>query len=164
MHAELRGAMRNFATGVCVASTYRDGLDGRVHDAVTINSLTSVSLEPPLVSMSLRRDSAFLADLLGSGVWGVSILDVGADDIARCLAKDRAARAVAMSALSTTVGERTGTLLVDGLSKLECVLRQSVDAGDHTIVIGEVVGIGVQERRPPLIFLHGRFQTVGGVR
>ncbi|MGH2944420.1 MAG: flavin reductase family protein, partial [Solirubrobacteraceae bacterium] len=80
---DLRGAMRHFATGVCVATTYADRADGRRHDAVTINSLTSVSLDPPLVSLCLRRESAFLADLLESKLWATSILDGAAGDVAR---------------------------------------------------------------------------------
>ena len=164
MHTELRNAMRNFATGVCIASTYRDESGEREHDAVTINSLTSVSLDPPLVSMSLRRDSSFLADLLTTKLWAVSILDIGADDIAKALAKDRTSRAITVDTMSASVGECTGALVVDSPSWLECELRQVVEAGDHVFVIGEVLVVGVQERRPPLIFLHGRFQTLGGVR
>lgn len=156
--------MRNFATGVCIASTYRDGPDGRSHDAVTINSLTSVSLDPPLVSMSLRHGSGFLDDLLATGVWAVSILDDSADDVARAFARDRASRSVLIDTLSVSVGARTGALVVDAPSRLECELRQHFDAGDHTVVIGEVVAVDVHERRPPLIFLHGRFQSLGGVR
>ncbi|WIV61893.1 flavin reductase family protein [Amycolatopsis nalaikhensis] len=70
--------MRTFATGVCVATTYRDTPGGRRHDAVTVNSLGSVSLDPPLVSLAFRKESAFLADLLATGRWVVSILPAGA--------------------------------------------------------------------------------------
>lgn len=160
MKLDLRGAMRNFATGVCVVSTYRDGPDGRSHDAVTVNSLTSVSLEPPLVSICLRRESASLSDLLVSGVWAVSILDVGADDIARALAGDRSSRANAVKTLSATPGEHTGALVLDAPSWLECELHQHFELGDHTVAVGRVVAAGVQERRPPLIFLHGQYHAL----
>src|SRR5437879_3568354 len=93
MPLDLRGTMRNFATGVCIVTTYVEGPEGRRHDAVTVNSLTSVSLDPPLVSVSLRRDSVFLADLLVTKLWAVSILDAAADDVARSLAKSRENRA-----------------------------------------------------------------------
>lgn len=164
MHRELRQAMRNFATGVCIASTFRDGPGGREHDAVTVNSLLSLSLEPPLVSLSLHRDSGFLADLLASGVWSVSVLDIGADDVARTFARDRAERAHAIGTLSASVGTRTGTLVVDAPSSMECELRQHIEVGDHVMVVGEVVAVSLQERRPPLIFLHGRYQSLGEVR
>jgi indole-3-acetate monooxygenase len=155
----LRDAMRNFATGVCIASTYRDGPGGRAHDAITINSLTSVSLDPPLVSMSLRNGSSFLADLLSSKVWSVSILDSSADDVARVFSRDRATRRALIDTLAVSVGDRTGTLIVDSPSSMECRLCQFIEAGDHTVVIGEAVRVDVSQRRPPLVFLHGKFHS-----
>lgn len=152
--------MRNFATGVCVASTYSDGPDGRKHDLVTVNSLTSLSLHPPLVSLCLRRDSAFLADLLAVEVWAVSILDAGAEDIARSFAKDRLTRAAAMRTLFVVTGEQTGALVLDSPAWFECELRRALAVGDHVMAIGEVVSLGTQERRPPLVFLRGGFHVL----
>ena len=159
---ELRDVMRNFATGVCVATTYSDGPDGRLDDAITINSLTSVSVDPPLVSMCLRHDSGFLANVREVGCWALSILDAGTEDIARALAKDRESRSVAMRTLSAWRGESTGALVLDSPSWLECKLSDMVAVGDHMMLIGEVVGLGTQERRPPLIFLQGGFHTLSG--
>ncbi|MCP3822719.1 flavin reductase [Streptomyces sp. A3M-1-3] len=161
MGLDLRNVMRNFATGVCVVSTYVDTPEGRRHDAVTVNSLTSVSLEPPLVSVCLRRDSDFLADLQATGVWAVSILDTGADDVAQSLAGDRENRAAALSTLPASPGESTGALVLDSLGWLECALRDKIDAGDHTVAIGEVLATGSQDRRCPLISLRGRYYTTG---
>lgn len=164
MELDLRGVMRNFATGVCIVTTYVDGPRGRQHDAVTVNSLTSVSLRPPLVSVCLRRGSGFLADMLTTKVWAVSILDVGSDDIARRFARDRASRAAAVQALSASPGERTGALVLDSPGWMECALREHFEAGDHTVAIGEVLAVGTQERRPPLIFLHGRYHALEDVQ
>ncbi|BFV55300.1 flavin reductase family protein [Kitasatospora sp. CMC57] len=158
MSPDLRGAMRNFATGVCVATTYADLEGARRHDAVTLNSLTSVSLDPPLVSLSLHRDSQFLTDLLETKKWAVSILDCEAEPLARRLAKGRDDRAEAVGALPATPGPITGALVLDEQSGLECVLWDSFDVGDHTMVIGEVVSTGVRDLQPPLLFLHGSFQ------
>lgn len=160
MTVDIRGAMRNFATGVCVATTYSEGPGGRRDDAITINSLTSVSLDPPLVSMCLRHDSRFLANVLEVKVWAVSILDAGTEDIARALAKDRDVRDVVVQTLSATRGKHTGALVLDSPSWIECALRDRLVIGDHSMLIGEVLDISVQDRRPPLIFLHGRFYTL----
>lgn len=162
MSSDLRSTMRNFATGVCVVTTYADRADGRHHDAVTVNSLTSVSLAPPLVSLCLRLDSGFLTDLLDTKKWAVSILGGGADDVARFFAKDRTTRAAAIETLCASPGHHTGALVLDASSWLECVLWGSFDIGDHTMVVGEVVAAGVQRRRPPLIFLHGRYHALDG--
>jgi flavin reductase (DIM6/NTAB) family NADH-FMN oxidoreductase RutF len=160
MSADLRGAMRTFATGVCVASTYRDTADGRRHDAVTVNSLGSISLDPPLVSLSFRRDSGFLGDLLASGRWAVSILPAGGRDLARLLAGPRATRAAHVAALPAWPGERTGALVLTGANWLECDLRERFDLGDHTLVIGHVLATGHDGRPPTLVFVHGNYHSV----
>ncbi|MFE4667287.1 flavin reductase family protein [Streptomyces sp. NPDC056716] len=160
MSPDLRGAMRNFATGVCVATTYADHEGLRSHDAVTLNSLTSVSLDPPLVSLSLRRGSGFLGDLLTTKKWAISILDADAEPLARQLARSHGDRAEVVDALQARPGPATGALMLDAQSGLECVLWDSFDVGDHTMVIGEVVSTGVRDHQPPLLFLHGRFHQL----
>ncbi|MBV8539732.1 MAG: flavin reductase family protein [Pseudonocardiales bacterium] len=160
MTVDIRGAMRNFATGVCVATTYSESPEGRRDDAMTINSLTSVSMSPPLVSMCLRHDSGFLANVLEVKVWAVSMLDTGTEDIARTLAKSRHVRDAVVQTLSATRGQRTGALVLDSPSWLECELRDCMRIGDHAMIIGEVLDLSVQDRRPPLIFLHGRFYAL----
>lgn len=162
MAPDLRGVMRNFATGMCVATTYDDRPDGRHHDAVTVNSLTSVSLDPPLVSLCLRLDSVFLADLLATKKWAVSILDSGARDVAGPLSRGREARADAVGALPASPGPHTGALVLDSASWLECVLWDSFDVGDHTLVVGEVVAVDARRRGPALVFLDGGYHTLEG--
>jgi len=148
--------MRNFATGVCIAATYCDRSHGRGDDAVTINSLTSLSLDPPLVSLSMRSGSSFMASLLESRVWTVSILGAGTEDVAHALAQGPQARGVVVRSLSARRGPR-GALVLECPSWIECELRDQITVGDHVMVIGEVVASSVQERRPPLIFLRGRY-------
>ncbi|WIY05757.1 flavin reductase family protein [Amycolatopsis mongoliensis] len=157
---DLRGVMRTFATGVCVATTYVDRPGGRRHDGVTINSLSSVSLVPPLVSICLRLESVFLADVLETGRWAVSILPEGAREIARLLAKDRRQRADALGTLPLSPGPATGALVVDGAGVLECELWNSFDLGDHRLVVGEVVGTDDRRDGPPLLFAHGGYQRL----
>lgn len=158
MAPDLRGAMRTFATGVCVATTYRDTPGGRRHDAVTVNSLGSISLDPPLVSLAFRRESAFLGDLLATGRWVVSILPADARDVARRFAGPRVSRVVA--GLKAQPGERTGALVLDGASWLECALAEKFDLGDHTLVVGEVLATGHDRHAPALVFVHGDYHSV----
>lgn len=158
MAVDLRAAMRDFATGVCIATTYAGDPGERRHDAVTINSLTSISLDPPLVALSLRRESTFLADLLRAERWAISILDAGASDVARRFARDRAARSAEVEALHAAPGPRTGALVLDASTWLECALWDRFAIGDHTLVVGEVLATG-GHAGPPLIFLHGRYHA-----
>ncbi|MFI2379167.1 flavin reductase family protein [Streptomyces sp. NPDC018964] len=156
----LRNVMRHFATGVCVVSTYADSDGARRHDAITVNSLTSLSLDPPLVSLSFRSDSGFLSDLMETGQWGISILDAGSEDVARLLARPRDERRRALASLPATHGERTGTLLLDASGWMECRYRDHLVVGDHVMVIGEVVALGAHDGRNPLIFLQGGFHQL----
>ncbi|BCJ51451.1 hypothetical protein Asp14428_29260 [Actinoplanes sp. NBRC 14428] len=160
MPPDLRGTMRAFATGVCVASTYRDTPGGRRHNAVTVNSLGSISLDPPLVSLSFGRSSAFLADLLASGRWAVSILPAGGRELARRLARPSAARAADVAGLPARPGDRTGALVLAGASWLECGLRDRFDLGDHTLVVGDVLAAGPGTPQPTLVFVYGEYHSV----
>jgi len=153
--------MRTFATGVCIATTYRGEGANRRHDAITVNSLTSVSLEPPLVSVCLRHGSSFLADMMATGKWAVSILQGGEDATAARFAAGRPARTLALDALAASAGERTGALVLDGHAWLECELSAGFDIGDHKMIIGRVVSINVTaQERPALAFLHGRYRSL----
>ncbi len=157
---DLRGVMRHFATGVCVATTYRDTPTGRRHDAVTVNSLGSISLDPPLVSLSFRRGSAFLTDLCATGAWAVSILSAHAREVARLLACTRAERAAHVGALAAWPGAHTGALVLESASWLECTLRERFELGDHVLVVGDVQAAGHDKAAPTLVFLRGRYHAV----
>ncbi|MEU5459068.1 flavin reductase family protein [Streptomyces globisporus] len=154
---ELRSVMRNFATGVCVVSTFTDAPSGRIHNALTVNSLTSLSLSPPLISISIRLESTFLDELMESGVWAVSVLDGGGEDLARIFARPEEERRRSLRSLPTEPGAATGAAVLDGAAWLECRYHQHVVTGDHVLVIGEVVGLGEDSTRSPLVFLHGGF-------
>ncbi|MDQ0773209.1 flavin reductase (DIM6/NTAB) family NADH-FMN oxidoreductase RutF [Streptomyces aurantiacus] len=158
MELDLRTVMRQFATGVGVVSTWAEGPDGpggRRHDAITVNSLIPVSFDPPLVSLSLRHGSAFLADLLRARRWGVSILAADGADTARLLSRSRESRIEALGSLPAAPGPHTGTLLFDGPGWMECALADSFTVGDHLMVIGTVLATGVRAAQEPLVFLHG---------
>lgn len=159
VEVDLRGTMRNFATGVCVVTTYAEDQQGVRHDALTVNSLMPLSVDPPLLSLCLRRGSLFLEDLLATKVWAISILDAAGDDIARAFARSRDKRAVTLRTLATQPGEHTGALVLDSLGWMECALRDQREAGDHVVLIGEVLAVGGQRRRPPLMFLGGKFHA-----
>lgn len=157
---DLRSVMRRFATGVCLAATYSDHAGGRRHDAVTVNSLTSLSLDPPLVSVCLSRESLFLADLLSSGKWAVSILGDASMALAQSCALDRATRTRTVPDLPATPGHHTGALILDGSSWLECVVWDSFDVGDHILVVGEVVALDDGQNSSALVFLHGQYHAL----
>ncbi|MEV7677771.1 flavin reductase family protein [Streptomyces sp. NPDC088341] len=160
MSLDLHTTMRTFATGICVVTTFTEEEGHRRHDAVAVRSFTSVSLDPPLVSLTVRRDCDVLETLLATKVWAVSILDVAGIDLAQALDADQEARARALLTCTASPGARTGALVLDAPGWLECALHDRYDTGDHTVLIGEVLATGDRHRRPPLVFVNGTLRSL----
>jgi flavin reductase (DIM6/NTAB) family NADH-FMN oxidoreductase RutF len=147
----LRATMGMFATGVTVV-TYR--LDGQPA-GMTANAFMSVSLEPPLVLVSVRNSSRFHQWVEAGVCFGINFL---AED-QRALSAHFGGRP--QDELELPFGEHDGTPLLEG-SLVQLVAR-TVDvhpAGDHLLYIGELeyVRHGVQRR--PLVFYSGKYQQM----
>lgn len=152
----LRKAMANFATGVTIVTVTRDG----VHYAMTCNSFTSISLHPPLVMVSASQVGRFHDQFLAVDAWAVSVLASGQGAIARHFANPNRDRKRQFETVPHRISERTGAPLVEGaLAWLECETIQVVPAGDHTIVLGSVLGAEVREEANahPLTYFRGGF-------
>lgn len=176
MTPDLSATMRTFATGLTVVTTFAEpdapadteadvkadpgAGSGRRHDAVVVRSFTSVSLDPPLVSLAVQRDCDILGTLLDTGLWAVSILDVACADLAQALEGDRESRERTLLTCATTPGSRTGCLVLDAPGWLECRLDARHDTGDHTVLIGEVLATGGRHRRPPLVSVNGTLRVL----
>ncbi|KRE35748.1 reductase [Janibacter sp. Soil728] len=152
----LRHAMAHFATGVTVVTTLEDGHD----HAMTANSVTSVSLEPPLVLVCVQQDSGWHDAVVSSGVWGVSILPVGARPTATWLSTGGRPLYGQLSGIPHHRGELGVALVDDALATLECRTTALHEAGDHTIVVGEVITSLADARRDdPLIYYRSRYTS-----
>jgi len=131
---ELRDVMRRFAAPVAVVT----GIDEREHFGLTVGSLVCLSLDPPLVGISIGKDSARHEPMRNAGAFAVSLL---AEDQAP-LAQHFARSGVPPVALWTGVATRPGVhgpLLEGALAWLECTTWAEYEAGDHTLFLGEVV-------------------------
>jgi flavin reductase (DIM6/NTAB) family NADH-FMN oxidoreductase RutF len=155
----LRTVMGELVTGVCAASTIVHGRPGQLTDAIVVNSFTSVSLDPPLVSVNLRDDSVFLTHVRRSGVWAASILGAGTEPMVRALSLPHAQRPGPDEVADWVPGPNTGCpILAESPGIVECELHRCVRLGDHVMVVGAVVGL---DRKPhsPLVFHRGAFHT-----
>ena len=153
--SELRKLMRLFASGVCVVSAEVD--TQRV--ATTIGSLVSLSLEPPLVGISVGRELALHELLRTAGSFAVSILRGDQSDVAAHFA-----RGVPPLFLWDNVAVKEGStgapLLADALAWIECQLWARYDAGDHSIFVGEVVSVDEGEPGPGLVYREHGYHAV----
>ena len=149
----LRAVFGQYATGVgVVTAIFPDGSPA----GMTINSLTSVSLGPPLVLWCLQRSSARFSVFAGAGYFGVSILAGHQEQLARRFAAQHPAP---FRGLAWSRGAHGVPLLPGTLGQLVCRAVRQADGGDHLIIIGAPVDGEVTGDRPPLVFFGGRYHA-----
>jgi flavin reductase (DIM6/NTAB) family NADH-FMN oxidoreductase RutF len=147
--ATMRRVCGQFATGVTVVTSAADGQ----WTGATVNSFTSVSLEPPWVLFCLRHDSRLLATIRSCGMFAVSILGAGQGR----LAKEFAARgAPSFDGVACVTGSTGAPILRDAIGYLECKVAEEYPGGDHRIVVGSVTSLGALGPDGPLTFYRGR--------
>ena len=132
-----------------------DGLvvdaDGRPH-GMTANSLSSVSLQPPLILLAIEKIAVIHPVLLSAPRFVVNILDQGQETLSRRFARKEDDRFDGIGYLPSA----DGIPVLDGvLAHIECERWALHDAGDHTVVIGRVTGGAVDEGRPLAYFRGG---------
>lgn len=134
--AQFRRSIGRFATGVCVVTTRVANLD----HAMTVNALTSVSLEPMLVLVCVEREARFHDAVIGAGVWGVSVLTASARPTAQWLSTRGRPLHGQLDRVAHHHGSATGVALLDDATAwLECRTYAVHPGGDHSVLIGEIV-------------------------
>jgi flavin reductase (DIM6/NTAB) family NADH-FMN oxidoreductase RutF len=155
---EYRRVVGRFATGVTVVTTVDPAGE---HHAMTCNSFTSVSLQPVLVLFCPEKIARFHDAVLASGTWAVSVLGDAQEHVSRHFAARGREIDGQFDGLDHTHGEVTGAAVLTGaLASLECRTVSTTDAGDHTVVIGEVLSLGVPDPlAEPLLYFEGRYRA-----
>jgi len=151
---ELREVMRRHPVGVSVVTVDREG----ERLGLTVASLVSVALEPPLVAISIARQAALHELLRAAAGFGVSLL--GADQVALAQHFARGVPPIALwHGIEILEGSR-GPLLAGAVGWLECGLEAEHEAGDHTLFVGLVERAEQGVDGPPLIRLGGEYQSL----
>jgi flavin reductase (DIM6/NTAB) family NADH-FMN oxidoreductase RutF len=146
---ELRRVMGHFATGVTVITT-RDE-EGNPY-GLTANAVSSVSLVPPLILICVDKKCDTYPYFAKSKVFVVNILSEGQERISRTFATTGA---VKFDGIGYQKSELGCAILDDAVGHLECKMVNEVDAGDHTIYVGEVERVAAEDVRPLLFFRGG---------
>lgn len=146
----MRRAMGRFLTGVAVVTTVDAAGTPR---GMTVNSLTSVSLDPPLLLVCFTRSARTAAAIADSGRFAVSVLSARQETIARRFAAPTDDH---FAELPADYGVHRVPVVPDALAHLECTVHRSLPAGDHTVVLGLVRRICDRDGQA-LAFLGGRF-------
>ncbi len=153
-----RTVMGRFVTGVTVVTA----LEGDRPQGITVNALSSVSLEPPLVMVALDRRRFITPTVRDAGRFAVNILAETQQALSDCFAgADVTPGRDAFCGASWHAGE-TGLPLIDGaIASLECTVVETFSAGDHDLFIGRVDALKSEQEHPePLLFYRRRYLRV----
>jgi 3-hydroxy-9,10-secoandrosta-1,3,5(10)-triene-9,17-dione monooxygenase reductase component len=148
-----RDALGRFTTGVAFITAAPDGEPA----GLIVNSFTSVSLEPPLISFCPSRSSLTWSRMRRTGRFGVNVLGRRHE---RFVARATPAGADRFAGLDWTVGRDGVPVLTDALASFECEIVAEHPAGDHWIVLGRVDEVSISPSKDPLVFFAGAFGAV----
>jgi 3-hydroxy-9,10-secoandrosta-1,3,5(10)-triene-9,17-dione monooxygenase reductase component len=148
-----RDALGRFATGVAFVTAAPDGEPA----GLIVNSLASVSLEPPLVSFCPSRSSLTWSRMRRARRFAVNVLGSDHEQFARHASRAGADR---FAGLEWALGRCGAPIVTDALAILECEIVAEHPAGDHWIVVGRVDEARIAPVAEPLVFFAGAFRTV----
>jgi flavin reductase len=153
-----RKAMGSFPTGVTVV-TVACG-DGSMH-GMTVNSFSSVSLNPMLVLVCLNGTSRAAGLIERAGTFSVNVLSAGQQDVSSWFAdRHRPVGSAMFDGVPLESGVTGCPVLAGAAASFDCRLRQSYRAGDHLIVLGEVVALVHRPHLEPLVFHAGTYKSL----
>lgn len=150
----LRNALGWFATGVAIVTTR---LADQNPVGLTINSFSSVSLEPPLVLWCLDKKSETVPAFNLASHFIVNVLSEGQQDLSNRFARKGRHE---FDGIDVMAGVNGIPALRDALAHFQCAVDARHDAGDHIILIGRVVHFDYAEEGSPLLYHRGRYQAI----
>lgn len=152
--ARFRRIMRHYPTGVTiVTAAHRDGTPF----GLTANSVTSVSLDPPLLLVCVSEKSSSLGAILSSGAFAVNVLGAGAAAIAARFAEADTHRR--FDGVRYTAEGDGSPIIKDVVAWMSCSLYRTFEAGDHLILVGHVNEADA-DGGDPLLFFRGRYRSL----
>jgi 3-hydroxy-9,10-secoandrosta-1,3,5(10)-triene-9,17-dione monooxygenase reductase component len=150
---EFRRVLGRFATGVTIITA----MDGDEPAGVAANSFTSVSLDPPLVLFCVGRTSSTWPRIERARKFAVNILGEHQEEVCRLFAAKGADR---FGQVEWHLGAGGSPVLDDCLAYLDCEFWAEYDGGDHIIVVGRVLDLGITDGPGPLVFFEGKYRRI----
>ncbi len=151
-----RDALGCFGTGVAIAATRAE--DG-APVGLTINSFSSVSLDPPLILWSIDLNSGCLPAFRNTAAFSINILTEDQIDIARLFAVPGVCR---FGSTPHYDGEFGAPVIEDALASIECKVEARHPGGDHEIIVGRATRITHAIGGKPLLYWRGQFRQLSG--
>jgi flavin reductase (DIM6/NTAB) family NADH-FMN oxidoreductase RutF len=153
-----RDAMRHLPGGVSVITVGK----GEARTGFTATSVSSLSIDPPTMLVSLNRNSSSYQALLASGSFGVNVLSTRHRDIAERFAGRDGSKGAERYRDANWVSAATGAaLLADALVAFDCELEELIERHSHAIVIGRVRGVRLHGGASSLVYWRGAYEQLG---
>ena len=148
-----RQVLGHFATGVAVITA----VDGGEPVGFTCQSFSSLSLDPPLVSVAPQRTSTTWPRIRRAGRFCANILVEGQEELGRRFAVTGTDK---FAGVRWTASPSGCPVLEDALAWVDCEVLHEVDGGDHLLVLGRVLDLAVLSDASPLLFFRGSFASL----
>jgi flavin reductase (DIM6/NTAB) family NADH-FMN oxidoreductase RutF len=154
---DFRNAMRHLTGGVSVITTGR----GRDVSGMTVTSVSSLSVDPPALIVSINRESSSWPLVKRYGFFGVNILTSDQIDIAERFTGKGGLKGADRFAGARWMTRASGVpLLIDALAAIDCEVEDIVERHSHAIVIGRVMDVAVSTRTAALAYWQGQYVAV----
>lgn len=155
--SDFRNAMRRLTGGVSVITAGK----GRDISGMTVTSVSSLSVDPPSLIVSLNRESSSWPLVKRYGFFGVSILTSDQIDIAERFTGKGGLKGADRFAGATWITRASGVPLLDGaLAAIDCEVEDVIERHSHAIVIGRVLDVAVSARTAALAYWQGRYVAI----
>jgi flavin reductase (DIM6/NTAB) family NADH-FMN oxidoreductase RutF len=154
--ALFRYGMGHFATGVTIMTT---AVGRRLH-GMTVSAFASVSLEPLLVLVSVERNTVMRSMVEESGAFALNILGERSESTARFFADNARLDGPEFHEGAYRLGETGSPILEEATGYIEARIHATHSAGDHDIVVGEVVALNIVREEPPLIYYRSGYRQL----
>lgn len=148
---DLRDALGSFATGIAIVTSI-DETGTPV--GVTVNSFSSVSMDPPLVLFCLDRGAFSLPTFVSAGHFAINILESAQAELSKRFATPMADK---WAGLRWTAGSGGIPLIPGCVAWVECTRHEVIEAGDHLILVGKVTRVRSEPEREALLYKRGRY-------
>ena len=153
---DLRRAMRHWAVGVTiVASSYKGSMHG-----MTVNSLASVSLEPPVVLVSLQHATRTYHMVIESGIVGITILSEDQAELSDRFAGIVPEHEDRFAGVETFTWQTGAPLIAGGLAYLDCRVRTAIPLEQSTLFLLDVVAARPAENGHPLLYFNRTYHRL----
>ena len=150
-------ALRLFTYGLYIVTC----AEGDEINAFTANWLTQVSFEPPLLAVSVENDSKSLPMILRSRRFAVNVLRSGQRDLAGKLGRSALKQPNKLDGIALDLLPNGDLALREGLAWVACELRQTMPAGDSTLLLAEIVDAGILAEGAPLTMNEAGYRHAG---